>query len=356
MIKNKLESIGRRYKELEAQLSDPTVIARVDEYRSLSREHARLAPLMRRAQEYLKLLADLAGLRELQQSSDAEMKAIADAEYPALAGRAAELERDLKIMLLPPDPHDGKNVIVEIRAGTGGDEAALFAGELLRMYTRFAERHGWQAGMIDAHETGLGGFKEAILSVAGPDAWKMLKYERGIHRVQRVPETEASGRVHTSAVTVAVLPEAENVDIEIRPEDLRIDTYRASGAGGQYINKTDSAVRITHLPTNIAVACQIERSQLKNRVTAMRLLQARLLEKQQQDNAQALSKERRQQIGSGDRSEKIRTYNFPQNRITDHRVDFSLYRLQDVLDGDLDELAQKLIDAEHAEQLAQAVE
>ncbi|MCX5778266.1 MAG: peptide chain release factor 1 [Elusimicrobia bacterium] len=352
MIRNKIDSIARRFKELETLLSDPSLIARMDEYRKLSREHSRLVPVMKKSQEYISTLADIGGVVELQSSEDAEMKAVADAEFAELTVRKGTLERELKVMLLPPDPNDGKNIIVEIRAGTGGDEAALFAGELLRMYTRYAEIRGWKAEIIDSHETGLGGFKEVIFSVTGSDVWRLMKFERGIHRVQRVPETEASGRIHTSAVTVAVLPEAEDVDIEIRPEDLRIDTYRASGAGGQHINKTDSAIRITHLPTNLVVACQVERSQIKNRATAMRLLQTRLLEKKQQDHDDAIMKERRQQVGSGDRSEKIRTYNFPQNRITDHRIDYSMYRLKDALEGDLDELMQKLITDEQTRLLS----
>jgi peptide chain release factor 1 len=256
-------------------------------------------------------------------------------------------------MILPPDPNDGKNIIVEIRAGTGGEEAALFAGDLLRMYTRYAEKNGWKTELMDSHSTGLGGFKEVILNISGKKVWQHFKFERGIHRVQRVPKTEASGRIHTSAVSVAVLPEAEDVDVEVRPEDLRIDTYRASGAGGQHVNKTESAIRITHVPSGIVVACQDERSQMKNRAKAMKILRAKILEKKELDIEQAMSKDRKSQVGSGDRSEKIRTYNFPQNRITDHRIDFSLYRLGEVLEGDMQELIDKLIAEDQEKRLAE---
>jgi peptide chain release factor 1 len=263
------------------------------------------------------------------------------------------LEAELKLALIPPDPNDDKNIIVEIRAGTGGDEAALFAGDLFRMYSRHAETKGWKIECLDANPTGLGGYKEVIFSIIGKGSWKHYKFERGIHRVQRVPETEASGRIHTSAVTVAVLPEAEEIEVEIKPDELRIDTYRASGAGGQHVNKTESAVRITHIPTNTVVACQDERSQMKNRAKAMRIIMAKVYEAKQLAQQQATSSERRSQVGSGDRSEKIRTYNFPQNRITDHRIDFSLYRLKEVLNGDMDELFEKLIQADNEKILSQ---
>jgi peptide chain release factor 1 len=255
-------------------------------------------------------------------------------------------------MLLPSDPNDEKDIIVEIRAGTGGDEAALFAGEVFRMYCRYAEAKGWKVELMDSHPTGLGGYKEVVFSVAGKSVWKYFKYERGIHRVQRVPETEASGRIHTSAISVAVLPEAEDIDIEIKMEELRIDTYRASGAGGQHVNKTDSAIRITHIPTNLVVTCQDERSQMKNRAKAFKILRSKLLEQRQIEHDKEIKNDRKKQVGSGDRSEKIRTYNFPQNRITDHRINFSLYRLEQVLEGDLDELVAELTKADNEEKLS----
>ena len=356
MIEKKLELLEIRFKELEGLLSDAKIISNNENYMKLSREHSSLAPVMQKNVELKRLDADLKNLEELKNSTDQELKLIAASEYEELQARKKKLEIELKFMLLPPDPNDGKNIIVEIRAGTGGDEAALFAGDLFRMYNRYAEKKGWKIELMDSHSTGLGGFKEVIFNVLGKNVWQHFKFERGIHRVQRVPKTEASGRIHTSAVSVAVLAEAEDVDVEVRPEDLRIDTYRASGAGGQHVNKTESAIRITHIPSGIVVACQDERSQMKNRAKAMKILRAKLLEKRALDIEQAAAKDRKSQVGSGDRSEKIRTYNFSQNRITDHRIDFSLYRLAEVLEGDIDELIQKLIIYDQEERLAQTVE
>lgn len=353
MLEQKLQALENRFRELEKLLSDPGVIARNDEYRRYSKEHSYLSPIIQRYGELRKVNSELASLEELKSSGDTELRVMAASEHAELAARKASMEAELKIALIPPDPHDGKDIIVEIRAGTGGDEAALFGGDLFRMYCRFAESRGWKAEIMDSHSTGLGGFKEVIFSIQGKDAWKHFKFERGIHRVQRVPATEASGRIHTSAVSVAVLPEAEDIDVEIKPDDLRIDTYRASGAGGQHVNKTESAVRITHIPTNIVVACQDERSQIKNRAKAMRIIKAKIFEAKQQAQQQAMSDDRKAQVGSGDRSEKIRTYNFPQNRITDHRIDFSLYRLKDVLEGDMDELLGKLIAADNEKKLSE---
>jgi peptide chain release factor 1 len=309
---------------------------------------------MQKYAEYKRINIDIANLEELKNSSDQELRLIAASEYEELNAKKIRLEAELKFMVLPKDPNDGKNIIVEIRAGTGGDEAALFAGDLFRMYNRYAENKGWKAELLDSHSSEQGGFKEVVFNIFGKQAWQHFKFEKGIHRVQRVPKTEASGRIHTSAVSVAVLAEAEEVDVEIKTEDLRIDTYRASGAGGQYINKTDSAIRITHIPTNVVVACQDERSQLKNKIKAMKILRAKLLEKRESDIVAATSQDRKAQIGSGDRSEKIRTYNFPQNRITDHRIDFSLHKLADVLNGNMDELIEKLIAADQENKLAVA--
>lgn len=353
MLENKLKQIEARFREVEHLLSDPNVISRNEEYKKYSKEHSYLAPIVQKYNDYKRVLSDLKNLEELKNSGDTELRVMAASEHQELEARRFSLEAELKLDLIPPDPNDDKDIIVEIRAGTGGDEAALFAGDLFRMYTRYAERKGWKIEYIDNHSTGLGGFKEVIFSISGKKVWKFFKYERGIHRVQRVPATEASGRIHTSAVTVAVLPEVEDIEVNIRPEDIRVDTYRASGAGGQYINKTDSAVRMTHIPTGVVVACQDERSQLKNRAKAMRILKAKIYEAQKDAQTQATASDRKQQIGSGDRSEKIRTYNFPQNRITDHRIDFSLYRLADILEGDLDELFEKLIAVDNEKKLAE---
>jgi len=354
MIEKKLEELHSRFAELEGFLSDSSVISNNELYLKYSREHASLVPTMQKYGEYKKLVSDISNLEELKNSADQELRLIAASEYEELNLRKGRLETELKLMILPRDPNDGKNIIVEIRAGTGGDEAALFAGDLFRMYARYAEKNGWKTELLDSHSAELGGFKEIVFNIIGKQVWQHFKFEKGIHRVQRVPKTEASGRIHTSAVSVAVLPEAEEVDVEVRTEDLRIDTYRASGAGGQYINKTDSAIRITHIPTGVVVACQDERSQLKNKMKAMKILRAKLLEKRENDIVAATSQDRKAQIGSGDRSEKIRTYNFAQNRITDHRIDFSLYKLADVLDGNLDELVDKLIAEDQANKLAVA--
>jgi len=352
VIKEKLLKMYNKVRELEGKLVDPKVIPNTEQYASLSREHSALLPFAQKFSEYDKLLNDLKNLEELKNSRDTELKVIAEAEHSQLSEKLRKFESEIKYFLIPPDPNEGKNIIVEIRAGTGGEEAALFAGDLYRMYSRYAENKGWKTEPLDSNPTGIGGFKEIIFGLSGKDVWKYFKFERGIHRVQRVPATEASGRIHTSAVTVAVLLEVEDVDVEIRPEELRIDTYRASGAGGQHVNKTDSAVRITHLPTGTVVACQDERSQMKNRAKAMKILRAELYERKILAQEEAISADRKKQVGSGDRSEKIRTYNFPQNRITDHRIDFSIHRLKEVLEGDLDELIGKLISTEQEEKLS----
>lgn len=354
MLKAKLEEIKNKFSEIEQKLGDSSIVSNQDEYRKLSKEHSYLTPIVEKSNEYLKLLKDIDDLDGLKNSDDKEMREMAFLEYGEAVAKKEVFEKEIKLMLIPQDPHEDKNIIVEIRAGTGGEEAALFAGDLFRAYTRFAERNGWRYEIIDSNPTGLGGYKEVVFSVEGGKVWKYFKFERGIHRVQRVPETEASGRVHTSAITVAVLPEAEDVDIEIRPEDLRIDTYRASGAGGQHVNKTDSAIRITYLPTGLVVSCQDERSQIKNRAKAMKVLRAKLYEQKVLENEARMSNERKQQVGTGDRSEKIRTYNFPQNRITDHRIGFSVYNITEVMDGDLKELIEKLIFCENEEKLAKA--
>jgi peptide chain release factor 1 len=346
MFHEKLKALNEQFKEVEQKLSDSSVMNNQEEYRELTKQHAYLMPLAEKYKEYSKLLSDIEGAEELKKSDDDEIREMAQAEYNELLDLKEKTDAEIKVLLLPPDPNDDKNIIVEIRAGTGGDEAALFVGDLFRMYTRFAERNGWKFEVIDSNPTGLGGYKEVIFEVNGNKVWRYMKFERGAHRVQRVPETEASGRVHTSAVTVAVLPEAEEVDVEIKMDDLRIDTYRASGAGGQHVNKTDSAIRITHLPTGLVVACQEERSQIKNRAKAFKVLRAKLYEQKIVEQEKQLSNERKQQVGTGDRSEKIRTYNFPQNRITDHRIGYSVYNITEVMDGDLTELVNKLIEAD----------
>jgi peptide chain release factor 1 len=346
MFLEKLKSLNSQFEKVEKKLSDSSVVTNQEEYRELAKQHAYLRPLAEKYVQYSKLLNNIKDTEELKQSADSEIREMAFAERNDLVEKRNKMEAEIKILLIPPDPHESKNIIVEIRAGTGGDEAALFVGDLYKMYTRFAERNGWKHEVLDSNPTGLGGFKEVIFEVNGVCVWRYFKFERGAHRVQRVPATEASGRVHTSAVTVAVLPEAEEVDVEIRNEDLRIDTYRASGAGGQHVNKTDSAIRITHLPTGLVVSCQDERSQMKNRAKAFKVLRAKLYEQKVFEHEKQLSDERKQQVGSGDRSEKIRTYNFPQNRITDHRIGYSVYNITEVMDGDLSDLVNKLIEAD----------
>ena len=352
---DKLHAVEEKYRELESLISDPAALADMPKWQKLSREHAQLAPVVEKYREDKKVREGLLEAKAIfDDNPDADMRRLAEDEIAELRPRLEALERELPILLLPKDPNDAKNVIVEIRGGVGGEEAALFAGDLFRMYARYAERRGWRVDVIDKNATEIGGFKEISFSVDGAGAYSFLKYESGTHRVQRVPVTESSGRIHTSAVTVAVLPEAEEVEVEIAPADLRIDTYCASGAGGQYVNRTETAIRITHLPTGIVVQCQDEKSQLKNKEKAMRVLRARILEAAREEQAATVAADRRSQVGSGDRSERIRTYNFPQGRVTDHRIGLTLHKLAAVLDGDLDELLAALITADQAEKLRQA--
>ncbi|MCX7781893.1 MAG: peptide chain release factor 1 [Negativicutes bacterium] len=351
---DKLQAIEDKYEQLEQQISDPEIIANQSEWQKLTKTHSKLTPIVTKFREYKKVQQELAATREmLREKLDDDFRDLVQAEFDELKARNDRLEEELRILLLPKDPNDDKNVIVEIRGGAGGDEAALFAGDLFRMYTRYAETQGWRTEVLDANPTGLGGFKEVIFSIEGDGAYSRLKYESGVHRVQRVPETEASGRIHTSTVTVAVLPEAEDVDVEVNNSDLRIDTYCASGAGGQHVNKTESAVRITHLPTGIVVQCQDEKSQLKNRDKAMRVLRAKLLEVAEEQQRAELAETRKNQVGTGDRSERIRTYNFPQGRVTDHRIGLTLHKLDFVLNGDLDELINALVTSAQSEKLKQ---
>lgn len=336
----KIEELERRFQELEALLADPAIISNQTEFRKLSREHSDLIALVEAYRRYKKILAEIEGNRELL--ADPEMKEMAELELDTLATEKENLESEIKILLLPKDPNDDKSVILEIRAGTGGDEAALFAGDLFRMYSRYAENNRWKVDVISASESERGGFKEIVALVEGQGVYSRFKYESGTHRVQRVPETEAQGRIHTSACTVAVLPEAEDIDIDINPADLKIDVYRSSGAGGQHVNTTDSAVRITHLPTGIVVACQEERSQIKNRAKAMKVLKSRMLDILQTEQNAKMAADRKQQVGSGDRSERIRTYNFPQGRMTDHRIGLTLYRLDSIMAGDVGEIVDSL--------------
>ncbi|MFW9603366.1 MAG: peptide chain release factor 1 [Trichlorobacter sp.] len=337
---DKIQDLEVRFQELESLLSDPTVIANQPEFRKLSREHADLTPLIESYRRYRRVLDELAENRELV--TDPEMKEMAEEEITRLEEEQVTLEESLRILLLPKDPNDSRDVILEIRAGTGGDESALFAGDLFRMYSRYAERNRWKVDLLSCSESERGGYKEVIASIEGQDVYAKMKFESGTHRVQRVPETEAQGRIHTSACTVAIMAEAEDVEIDINPADLKIDVYRSSGAGGQHVNTTDSAVRITHLPTGTVVACQEERSQIKNRAKAMKVLKTRILDTIQQEQNAKLAAERKQQVGSGDRSERIRTYNFPQGRMTDHRIGLTLYRLDSIMAGDIDEITDAL--------------
>jgi peptide chain release factor 1 len=343
MLTDRLENLEKQYHDIEQRLSDPEVIRAQDVYQKLMKEHAELAPLVQAFRRYKHLEKELADSQSLlKDESDEDLKAMAREEVQSLKEQIGQVEEDLKVLLLPKDPNDDKNVLLEIRAGTGGEEAALFAADLYRMYTRLAERRGWKLEVMSHSPTGLGGLKEIIALIAGDRVYSQLKFESGTHRVQRVPETESQGRIHTSAVTVAVLPEAEDVDVQISPEELRVDVYRSSGPGGQSVNTTDSAVRITHLPTGLVVTCQDEKSQHKNKAKALKVLQARLFDLKQQEQQRQIAQERKTQVGSGDRSERIRTYNFPQGRITDHRIGLTLYRLESILDGDLDELLNGL--------------
>ena len=352
MLFDKLRQIEERSNQIARALADPAVLAQPAEYARLRKEYADTLEVVERFTEYREVLRRLGEARHiLSEGGDRELIELAQAEIDELSARQAALEDELKRLLLPRDPNDDKNVFVEIRAGAGGEEAALFAADLARMYTKYAERQRWKIEVMDASATGAGGFKDVVFFVQGRGAWNRLKFERGVHRVQRVPATEASGRIHTSTVTVAVLPEAEDVDVKIDEKDLKVDVYRSSGPGGQGVNTTDSAVRITHLPTGLVVTCQDERSQIKNRAKAMRVLKARLLERAQEEQQAAIAADRKSQVGTGERSERIRTYNFPQARVTDHRIGLTLHRLPAVLEGDLDELIGALTAAEQAEQL-----
>ncbi len=349
----KLEQVKKRYQELVEKLSDPSIFNNREEFVRLSQEKSQLEDVVALYDRYVYVLEGIEQTKELlQEEDDPELKSLAKEELDGLEEEKEKLEKELKLKLLPRDRNDDKNVIMEIRGGTGGEEAALFAADLFRMYSRYAERKGWKVEILSSNRTGLGGFKEVIMLIEGKGAYSRLKYEGGVHRVQRIPVTESQGRIHTSAVSVAVLPEAEEVDIQINPDELIIDTFRASGAGGQHVNKTESAVRITHKPTGIVVSCQDERSQLQNKMKAMKILRARLMERARQEQEEEISRERKQQVKTGDRSDKIRTYNFPQNRVTDHRIGLTLYKLDAVLDGDLDDIIDALITHYQAEALA----
>jgi peptide chain release factor 1 len=350
----KLSFLENKYKELSEKIIDPEIINNIEEWQKLMKEHAEIEPIVFKYREYTKAQDTLEEDKEmLKEKLDDEMKELLKDEISGLEETVIKLEEELKVLLIPKDPNDHKNVIVEIRAGAGGDEAGLFAGDLFRMYSMYAERQGWKTEIMSSNEQGVGGFKEVIFMIKGKGAYSRLKYESGVHRVQRVPTTESSGRIHTSTATVAVLPEAEDIDIEVNPSDIRVDVYRSSGNGGQSVNTTDSAVRITHIPTGMVVACQDEKSQLKNKEKAMKILKTRLYDKLMNEQHAEIAEERRSQVGTGDRSERIRTYNFPQGRITDHRINMTVYKLESFLDGDIDEMIDGLITSDQAKKLKQ---
>ncbi len=352
----KLEALVERNKDVERLISDPEIMKNRERYTSLLQEHSRLQETVETYREYKKTNADIEEAKSLvSEETDREMRELAEEEIKQLENKAEELESRLRVLLVPKDPMDEKNVIMEIRAGTGGEEAALFAADLYRMYSRYAENRGWKIEIMTSHNIGIGGFKEIVFSVSGKNVFARMRYESGTHRVQRVPETESGGRIHTSAATVAVLPEVEEADVEVKQEDLRIDVFRSSGPGGQSVNTTDSAVRITHIPTGVVVTCQDEKSQHKNKAKAFRVLRARLYEAEQAKRQAERAEARKSQIGSGDRSERIRTYNFPQNRITDHRINLTLYKLDAIMQGDLDELLDELIAGAKQEALERQV-
>ena len=348
---DKLDFILEKYEELSLKVSDPDIINNQKLWQKHIKEMGEMEPIVNKYREYKKAKEAVAEAREMLDSGDAELRELAKMELAEYEDQIPEMEEQLKILLLPKDPNDEKNVILEVRAGTGGEEAALFAQDLLRMYLRYAERRGWKAEIMDANDTGIGGIKEASVLIKGKGAYSRLKYESGTHRVQRVPETESSGRIHTSAATVAVLPEVDDVEVEINPNDVRVDVYRSSGNGGQCVNTTDSAVRLTHIPTGLVVTCQDEKSQIKNKDEAFKVLRSRLYDMKLQEQNDEISAERRSQVGSGDRSERIRTYNFPQGRITDHRIGMTIYKLDSFLDGDIDEIIDGLITSDQAEKM-----
>ena len=348
---DKLENVEKRYEELNEKISDPEVIANQNEWKKLMKEHADIEEIVEKYREYKKVQNSIEDLKEMLE--DKEMHDLAQAELDEARANLPKIEEELKLLLVPKDPNDDKNVIVEIRGGAGGEESSLFAGDLFRMYSMYAEKKRWKLEVLNLNETELGGIKEVTFMITGKGAYSRLKFESGVHRVQRVPDTESSRRIHTSTATVAVLPEVDDVEIEINPADLKVDTFRSSGAGGQHINKTESAIRITHIPTGVVVECQTERSQIQNRETAMSMLRAKLYEAELQKQASEQANTRKSQVGSGDRSEKIRTYNFPQGRITDHRIGLSIYQMDNFLNGDLDEMIDALNAADRAAKLSE---